>query len=78
MGPVILNIFISAIDSGNEHTLNKFGGTKLSVAVDTTKRRDAIQRDMGRLEKHAHMHLMRFKKGKCKMLLFDQSNPRYV
>ena len=38
--------------------------TKLSGAVDTIEGRNVIQRYLNRLEKQAHVSLMRFKKAK--------------
>ena len=51
--------------------------TKLNDTVDTLERRDAIHRDLDRLERWVHANLMKFNKAKCKVLHPDWGNPKH-
>ncbi|GAB0203875.1 triadin [Grus japonensis] len=77
LGLALFNIFVGDMDSEIECTLSKFANdTKLCGVVDTLEGRDAIQRDLDRLERWACVNHKKFNKAKCKVLHMGQHNPK--
>ncbi|PKU42786.1 rna-directed dna polymerase from mobile element jockey-like [Limosa lapponica baueri] len=75
--PVLFNIFVSDMDSATECIFSKSAdNTKLCGAIDILEGRDAIHRDLDRLERWACANLMKFNKAKCKILHMGQGNPK--
>ncbi|GAB0204303.1 mitochondrial enolase superfamily member 1 [Grus japonensis] len=78
LGSALFNIFVSNMDSRIECTLIKVADdTKLCGVVDTLEGRDAIQRDLDRLERWARANRMKFNKARCKVLHVGQCNPKH-
>ncbi|GAB0205300.1 cAMP-dependent protein kinase inhibitor alpha [Grus japonensis] len=77
LGSALFNIFVCDMDSGIECTLSKFAdNTKLCGVVNMLEGRDAIQRDLDRLERWARVNRMKFNKAKCKVLHVGWCNPK--
>ncbi|KAJ7396183.1 rna-directed dna polymerase from mobile element jockey-like [Pitangus sulphuratus] len=65
------------MDSGIECTLISFAGdTKLCDATDMLEGRDAILRDLDRLERWGCANLLKFNKAKVKVLNLIQGNSK--
>ncbi|GAB0204339.1 mitochondrial enolase superfamily member 1 [Grus japonensis] len=78
LGPALFNIFVSSIHSEIKCTLSKFADdSKLCGVVDTLQGRDAIQRDLDKLERWACVNLMKFNKVKCKVLHVGQCSRKH-
>jgi len=78
LGPVLFNIFVGDMDSGTECTLSKFvDNTMPCGVVETLEGKDAIQRELDRLERWACVNRMKFNKALCKVLRVGQGNPKH-
>ncbi|GAB0184418.1 triadin [Grus japonensis] len=78
LGPLLFNIFVGDMDSGIDCNLSKcVDDTKLWGVVNTLEGRDAIQRDLDRLEMRVCVDLMKFNKAKRKVLHMGWGNPKH-
>ncbi|GAB0191944.1 mitochondrial enolase superfamily member 1 [Grus japonensis] len=78
LGLALYKFFVSDMDSGIESTLSKLADNiKLCSVVNMLEGKDAIQRDLDRLERWAHANFMKFSKAKCKVLHVGWGNPKH-
>lgn len=73
LGPALFNVFINDTDSGIKYTFSKFVYDNKydlydNCVVSMTKGKNAIQRDLNKLDKCAHVNLNRFNKANCEVL----------
>jgi len=78
LGTALFNIFVGDMDSGIEGTCSKSADdTKLCGVVNMLEGRDAIQKDLDRLERWACVNLVKFNKAKCEVLHMGWGNPKH-
>jgi len=69
-GSVLFSIFVSDMDC-------RIACSKLCGVVNTLEGRDAIQRDLDRLERWAHANLMKVNKAKCRVLHISRASLKH-
>jgi len=75
LAPLLFNIFINGLDDGAYCTLSKFQEDANQSGVNNTPQGcAAIQRVLDRLEKLPEKKLIKFNKGKCKVLYLGRNN----
>ncbi|GAB0206072.1 mitochondrial enolase superfamily member 1 [Grus japonensis] len=75
LGPALFDIFVGNVDQ--VHPQQVCQHHQAVWWVNTLEGRDAIQRDLNRLERWACANRMKFNKAKCKVLHVGRRNPKH-
>ena len=79
LGPVLFNVSINDLEVGVQCPLSKFANdTKFGGAVDSLEGREALLKDLDRLESWAIPSHMKFNKIKYRILHLRQGNAFYT
>ena len=77
LGPVLFNVLVDNLEAGFKPILSKLADhTKLGGPVDSLKVREALHRDLDRLE-CKHNNCVKVDKSKCQILQLGQHIPGY-
>lgn len=82
-GPVLFNLSVQPVlfnkdlDKGMKFTLSRFGDD-IGAVANTPENSAAIQLAHDRLENWVERRLVRFNKGKCRILCLGRNNPKYL
>ncbi|KAK4831183.1 hypothetical protein QYF61_015915 [Mycteria americana] len=78
LGPTLFSFFMNDLDDGTECTFNKFtNNTKLGGLADRPDWCAVIKMNHDRLERLDESNLVKFKRGKCKVLPLGRNNTRH-
>ncbi|KAJ7395798.1 hypothetical protein BTVI_151798 [Pitangus sulphuratus] len=74
LGPGLFDLFINDLDEGTEASS---ASSKLGGVASTPECCAAIQKNLDRLERWTEKNIMKFNKGKCRVLHLGKNNPRH-